>query len=1328
MEACVGQKSDAFHDLSACIPVGILTCKFDAYFSIMEANDGLLQLLGYTVQEFEEISHDYLKDIVHPEDFLTVSERILKHYLNNEFISLLFRIQCKDGRYKQVQCCGRFHSGKDGLEQWTGVMIERLSAAVEEECRPGRTDTLSPFWGKHIEGLDGSGVMLCEWEMKTDTLSYSYNWSDKSGIRPAYNQNCLQVDMRGRIHPDDRAAYSGLLQRLREGSVYGTTEFRIINIKKEYVWCQMHAVLLYDRDEKPVKAVCVIFDIDERKRAIEDLKIRAECDALTGLYNRNETERQIKDYLDRRKQALCALFMIDTDNFKQINDTKGHMLGDVVLTEMASGMKKIMRRDDVVGRIGGDEFAVFMKDISSKEAAVCKAEELAGMFRRLFENEKRSIKITCSIGVALYPDDGQDFQTLYRHADRALYEAKKQGKDGYMLYDKERANLSGDTGYSTLGATIDSPAVSMGVSWELLVSAFKLLYKAEDLDQAVNQCLKLVGTWFDVSRAYIFETGESGDYYRNTYEWCNEGILPEIQNLQHLDLQTAGDYRELFGPDSIYYCRNTHALPPIQRKLFEDQGIHSFLQYALWEKEKFAGFIGFDECTGMRLWTQEEVSALSQISELLDTFLNEKKVQRRLRMMQQMMRYILENEDDYICVIKKDTYNVLFANSRMKQMVSGLDSNSRCYESFFYRDRPCRSCPMHGGQSDFSRKDMCTLVNDTVIQWEGQDAYLIAFRHFDSERSGNEENTADDIISNAYAEKNMAGCIQWLTASDYRGDPIEYVLGIIREYYQSDRAYIIEADELNGTGSNIYEVCAEDVVPQIEKLQNVPIEAISFWLKQFIVRDYIRIDDIEELGPDRQVEYEVLKAQGIRSLMALPLYIKGEIKGFLGLDDPKANKDSFRYLEKLTYFLENEITKNAMRRRLEQMSYEDTLTGLENRNSYMVYCDDFSKRSPVPAGVVFMDINGLKKLNSVRGHMYGDMVITHVADLMKQYFPEDKKFRLSGDEFLIVTEAVPYDEFQKRFNLMEERLSANGASIVSIGTTWSDVGVELTELVDKAEKLMHIRKQDYYRGYKELAAEKIPLLKEVADSILNRKYLIYLQPKLNISTGEVDCAEVLVRYREKDGSISSPVKFIPLLESEGIISNLDFFVLDEVCRLLTTWKNTKFANMKLALNFSRITLFDKKFLENFWKIFSRYDLKPEQFEIEITETQETLNKKQMAFLLEELTRHGFQIALDDFGVEYSSYEFLMMASFHVLKIDKGIIQRYEEAARGKVLVKHIVDMGHSIGAKCCAEGVETKAQFDFMREIGCDYAQGYLIDRPMPVDQFEMKYMQERGI
>lgn len=1325
MDIHLEQSNSLIQTLIGRLPVGILYCDFDETLTIEGANEGFFRLTGFMEPDLEERFHNSLSAIIHPDDFTKVAEQVARQFLNNEPVSIECRILCSDGSYKQVEYSGRFINDSRSAEKLIGVIVGKAESS--DGMNPGAVLAKEPesFLGKHDFGLKDTHIMICEWDIASDTLNYSCNRKGKDGTETVYNQIAAQVSSHKWIHPEDTQVYAELLEKLREGSIYAAAEFRIFNAE-EYIWCQVHGVAMCGRQEKPVKALCIIFNIDERKQAMDDLKIRAERDALTGLYNRKETEKQIRAYLEEKPENICAFFMIDTDNFKQINDTNGHMLGDIVLTEMAYGMKKMMRESDVVGRIGGDDFLIFMKNITSREAAVQKAADLTEMFRRLFENEKRSIHVTCSMGVALYPDDGRDFRTLYNYADRALYQAKSQGKDGYVVYDTANSRLPEETGYSSISAAIESQPISLGDSSDLLTYIFKLLCNMEDLEQAVNLSLEVVGKRFDVSRAYIFETNDVGKYYKNTYEWCNEGIEPEIQNLQRLDYYTAGDYRELFGEDSIYYCRNTHLLPPVQRKLFEDQGIRSFLQYALWDKERFAGFIGFDECTGMRLWTKEEVNALSLISELLDTFLQKKKMQEREQKLQDLLRRMIEEEDGSVCVIGSGTYEILYFNSRVKQLMPRFREGALCYETFFYADHPCSFCPLNEDNAacaDSLQQNICTSAHAAPIKWSGKYAYLVSFRNSDRTDAVKTAEHTDCQKLHLAAEKSIADCIQWLTTSEYLEDSIEYVLKIILDYYQADRVYIIEADEKKNAGVNTYEVCAKGVIPQIQNLQEVPMEALAFWMKQFGIRDYIRIDDIEELGANRRLEYEILKEQGIKSLMALPLYVKGERKGFLGMDDPKVNKENYFYLEELSYFIENEITKNSMRRRLEKMSFEDALTGLENRNSYMVYSDDFSERMPAPVGVVFMDINGLKKLNTVRGHVYGDMVITHISEIMKQFFPNGRKFRLSGDEFLIVTEAISYDEFSEQLKLMEAKFTLNGESLLSVGTTWSDVNADLTALMNKAERIMQINKQEYYKGYKEIAIEKIPLLKELTDSIANRQYMIYLQPQLNMKTGKIDRAEVLVRCREKDGTISSPVKFIPFLESEGLISNIDFFVMDEVCKLLTKWKGTRFADMQLSLNFSRITMFDNNFFNEFRSVFSRYDLNPQQLELEVTETQETLNKKQMAHLLEELKKHNFNIALDDFGVEYSSYEFLMMADFDILKIDKGIIQKYEEAERGKTLVKHIVDMGHSIGARCCAEGVETREQFGYMKEIGCDYVQGYIVEKPMAVEQFEQKYM-----
>lgn len=662
-------------------------------------------------------------------------------------------------------------------------------------------------------------------------------------------------------------------------------------------------------------------------------------------------------------------------------------------------------------------------------------------------------------------------------------------------------------------------------------------------------------------------------------------------------------------------------------------------------------------------------------------------------------------------------YNRKETEKRIKQF---LDSKPELPSALFMVDMDNFKrdfCPLLNGGSGLLKLPECgtqAVLHASAMKWLGNDAYLLSLRT-DSDAITAPEGNTSAILT----EKNLADCLQWLTSSVYQEDAIEYVLRIVQNYYQSDRVYLIEVDVKHNTANNTYEICAEGVAPQKDILQDLPLETMSFWMEQFAVRGYIKIDNVEELGKDRHLEYDILKKQGINSLMAIPLSGQGGFCGFLGVDDPKQNKKNFHYLRGLSYFLESELAKNALKKSMEFMIYQDSMTGLENRNSFMEYCGDFSKRMPAPTGVLYMDINGLKRLNDTKGHLYGDMLITRVSDQMKQNFPNARKFRLSGDEFLIVSEGLTYEAFMMQMNRLEESLSDNGFCIISIGTTWNDIYTDLYESLHKADRLMYLRKQEYYRKFLTIAPEKMPMLLDLTNAILNKEYLIYIQPKINLKSGRIDSAEVLVRYRETDGSIMPPYQFIPMLESEGLISNIDFFVLEEVCRLLTSWKGTAFSDIRLAINFSRITLFDNHFFDKFRDIFQRYEIKPEQLEIEITETQETLNKKQMALLLDQLKSHGFGIVLDDFGVEYSSYEFLMMTDFDLLKIDKSIVQRYGTAGKCEILVKHIVEMCHELGIECCAEGVETEEQYRFFKDIGCDYIQGYLIGKPVPPEQFK---------
>lgn len=566
---------------------------------------------------------------------------------------------------------------KDRMLNWQGrrVRIElsydmysaEYKLAKKDQERESILKTI-PAGMVRLDARDYLTILWCN-DIFLNMIEYT-----KEQFAEELNNQC------GYLFSEDYKRSKKLAQDLKESGDNVVFEAKIYTrSREERIWT---VTLCYISGEDSWDGIPSFYsigiDITKERKQIEKLQHISEKDALTGIYNRAETERQIKKYFEKNLNVMGALFMIDTDNFKQINDTEGHMIGDIVLTEMASGMKKIMRDSDVVGRIGGDEFTIFMKNISSVKDAEKKAEELLYMFRHLFQKEKSFLKVTCSIGIAIYPKDGTTFKEIYARADKALYQAKNMGKNNYVIYNQDYFKELEEFDCSSLGTVIDSEKQYAEYPDNLTRYIFRMLYQTDDIDQAINMILEVVGKQFDVSRVYIFENTEDGRYTSNTYEWCNEGISSQMAYLQNSNYQDYEDYEKLFEDELVFYCRDIHTLSPKLEELFSSQGIHSTLQCAYKEDRVFSGFVGFDECTGLRLWSQEEISTLSLISQIISMFLQRKK-NNKLNQQIQQYQNILDNIDQCICVINKENNFLLYVNKKFKNTYSKFQIGQHYY-------------------------------------------------------------------------------------------------------------------------------------------------------------------------------------------------------------------------------------------------------------------------------------------------------------------------------------------------------------------------------------------------------------------------------------------------------------------------------------------------------------------------------------------------------------------------------------------------------------------------------------------------------------------------
>ena len=203
---------------------------------------------------------------------------------------------------------------------------------------------------------------------------------------------------------------------------------RFLDKNGEYRWMDCQWQLLRDKAGRPLALIGKISDVHEQKEQEERLLEKASLDAMTGVLNRGAAEREINRLLEQVPAGF--LFMVDVDNFKQINDTYGHARGDAILIQTAADIKSAFRQGDVVGRIGGDEFVIFMQGASDQATAAIKAEQL---LERLSSREEGALSV--SIGIAAYPESGESYAALYEAADQAMYVAKRHGKSGYHLAD-----------------------------------------------------------------------------------------------------------------------------------------------------------------------------------------------------------------------------------------------------------------------------------------------------------------------------------------------------------------------------------------------------------------------------------------------------------------------------------------------------------------------------------------------------------------------------------------------------------------------------------------------------------------------------------------------------------------------------------------------------------------------------------------------------------------------------------------------------------------------------------------------------------------------------
>lgn len=439
--------------------------------------------------------------------------------------------------------------------------------------------------------------------------------------------------------------------------------------------------------------------------------------------------------------------------------------------------------------------------------------------------------------------------------------------------------------------------------------------------------------------------------------------------------------------------------------------------------------------------------------------------------------------------------------------------------------------------------------------------------------------------------------------------------------------------------------------------------------------------------------------------------------------------------------------KQKAERELTYLANYDSLTGLPNRNLFFEHLQSAmnnADRNRNLVSLLFIDLDNFKNINDRYGHEVGDNLVREVGKrLLRSVRRTDTVSRLGGDEFTIVLSNIKtVDGVEIVVNKILEKLSApfilNGQEIVttaSIGAAMYpfNESSDCYELLRQADAAMHHAKESgrkqfsFYSSDISLAELRRNKMEAALQMALKRnEFQIFYQPRVSLKDGKITGAEALLRWTNPDLGFVSPVEFVPVLESTGLINEVGKWVLENGCKQLKLW-NDKGYNLRLSVNVSALQFVNGDFSQVFDDAILSSQVDPKFLEVEITEGVLLGNHEDASNVLQHIKHKGVHISLDDFGTGYSSLAYLKQFPIDILKIDRSFVMDLMHSHDSPVIVEAIIGLAKNLRLRVTAEGIEELEHVNFLLDRECDEGQGFFYGKPMPEFEFEQMLIEQGG-
>ncbi len=1027
-------------------------------------------------------------------------------------------------------------------------------------------------------------------------------------------------------------------------------------------------------------------------------------DALTGLPNKAFLEKKIKNYSQCNIMSMGVLYA-DINNLKNINEKVGYEAGDFFLTSVSDVLQKVFGRHCVY-RVEGDEFVVLRRDTSYSEF-MAKVKEINSIVRNVDEN-------SVSTGY-IWTEQVCDMYALIHSAKKMMYLEKqicnnshfshkmyKQALDK-MKREMQENNLSNEnTGEYSFWD--DETYKKRILEYDLIVR------------QSYDEIYELNLSQDRIHRIYEAENFRLG---RKNYT-IQDAFFAEGKKIHPEDIEK---FYMVYSQEVLQEC-------------ISGRRDHLYVEYRRRDKD------------GAYYWVANRAQriiyprVLSQNEDVV-FLVAIKNINARIKEQEQIR---LVERKNYLAMIRSCDY------------ICDIDIQNKRYNLILSDTAGMHGIPLEGEyhvQMEWIRDNL--LYKDDVEKWNATMKLEYLLEQF---LSGKKEvalecrmiNDAQEYIWRNVVAIFIDGNDVWpnsvmIIARNVQGQK-DVEQNLNNELLRQEREYKKEINYKN----DLYKIVVEQTGIGVSECCR-PIYACENsnknWGRTVFVSEKIA-QEFEFNERDNGFFDYLLEDNRIHieDKDAFQSFLKDENTSFREITC-RVTKDKSCYLwYKFTiHVIDDEegqrivgtmldVDKDRKATELFKMKAElDGLTGIANQETFYFRAKQQMDQYPNKKyAVIIMDIDKFKVINDLYSMNGGNRALVQIANVIQNCIGEnDICARIYADVFYILTEYRQdsdiirlVNDITKAISELEYGLMLRPCFGISRGEECENSITLLCELAGFAHKYGKGKSLTTWTFYNAAIREDIieekQLESEMEFALKSGQFKVFLQPQYVIGTSKVVGAEALVRWDHPEKGMIYPGKFIPLFEKNEFILKLDEYVWTKVCMLLQRWEKFHMNQIPIAVNMSRLHLRSPNLKENLIYILEKYQIPKSIFELELTENLLFEDLENAIHILAELREAGFTLNMDDFGSGYSSLNMLRNIPIDVLKIDRNFFDEKILTPRGKIIVKYVVSMAKELNMRIVAEGVETAAQESFLKEIGCDVAQGYYFSRPISIEDFEKRF------